>query len=50
MMDLKFDAEGFRAAAYKIAKEAHVKIVATQHRDGIKPAVYEALMNWEVEG
>ena len=36
-------------AAYKIAKEAHVKIVATQHRDSVKPAVYEALMNWEVE-
>ena len=36
-------------AAYKIAKEAHVKIVATQHRDSIKPAVYEALMNWKVE-
>ena len=31
--------------AYKTAKEAHVKIVATQHRDSIKPAVYEALMN-----
>ena len=37
------------SAAYKIAKEAHVKIVATQHRDSIKPAVYEALMNWKVE-
>ena len=37
------------SAAYKIAKEAHVKIVATQHRDSIKPAVYEALMNWGVE-
>ena len=36
-------------AAYKIAKEAHVKIVATQHRDSVKPAVYEALMNWKVE-
>ena len=36
-------------AVYKIAKEAHVKIVATQHRDSIKPAVYEALMNWTVE-
>ena len=35
--------------AYKIAKEAHVKIVATQHRDSIKPAVYEVLMNWKVE-
>jgi hypothetical protein len=37
------------SAAYKIAKEAHVKVVATQHRDSIKPAVYEALMNWKVE-
>lgn len=37
------------SAAYKIAKEAHVKIVATQHRDSVKPAVYEALMNWKVE-
>ena len=37
------------SAAYKIAKEARVKIVATQHRDSIKPAVFESLMNWEIE-
>ena len=36
-------------SAYRLAKEAQVKVVATQHRGSIKPAVYEALMNWKVE-
>ena len=45
----RYDTPEEASAAYKIAKEAHVKIVATQHRDSIKPAVYEALMNWRVE-
>ena len=35
--------------AYKTAKEAQIKIVATQYKDVLKPAVYESLMNWEIE-
>ena len=33
--------------AYKVAKEAQIKIVATQYEDVLSPAVYESLMNWE---
>lgn len=36
-------------AAYKIAKEAHIKVVAMQYKDVLKPAVFESLMNWEIE-
>ena len=35
-------------AAYKIAKEAQIKIVATQYKDVLSPAVFESLMSWEV--
>ena len=35
--------------AYKVAKEAQIKAVANQYRDALKPAVYESLMNWEIE-
>lgn len=35
-------------AAYKIAKEAQIKVVALQHKDVLKPAVFESLMNWEI--
>lgn len=35
-------------AAYKIAKEAQIKLVAMQHRDVLKPAAFESLMNWEI--
>ena len=35
--------------AYKTAKEAQIKIVATQYKDVLSPAVYESLMNWEIE-
>ena len=34
--------------AYKIAKEAHIKVVALQHKDILKPAVFESLMGWEI--
>jgi len=34
--------------AYKTAKEAQIKIVATQYKDVLSPAVYESLMGWEV--
>ena len=34
--------------AYKVAKEAQIKIVATQYKDVLSPAVYESLMDWEV--
>lgn len=35
-------------AVYKIAKEAHIKVVAIQHKDVLKPAVFESLMGWEI--
>lgn len=35
-------------AAYKIAKEAQIKVVAMQYKDVLKPAVFESLMNWEI--
>ena len=35
--------------AYKTAKEAQIKIVATQYKDVLSPAVYESLMNWEID-
>ena len=35
--------------AYKTAKEAQIKIVATQYKDVLSPAVFESLMNWEIE-
>ena len=35
--------------AYKIAKEAQIKVVALQHKAALKPAVYESLMNWKIE-
>jgi hypothetical protein len=34
--------------AYKTAKEAQIKIVATQYKDVLSPAVYNALMDWEI--
>ena len=36
-------------AAYKIAKEAQIKLVALRHKASLKPAVFESLMNWEIE-
>ena len=36
-------------AVYKVAKEAHVKVVADRHKDVLKPEVYNALMSWEVD-
>ena len=34
--------------AYKVAKEAQIKLVALQHKASLKPAVYESLMDWEI--
>ena len=34
--------------AYKVAKEAQIKLVAMQYKDVLKPAVFESLMNWEI--
>ena len=36
-------------AVYKIAKEAQIKVVAMQHKDVLKPTVFESLMSWEIE-
>ena len=35
-------------AAYKIAKEAQIKVVASQYKDVIKKEAYDALMRWEI--
>ena len=35
--------------AYKIAKEAHVKVVADRYKEVLKPDVYAALMSWEAD-
>ena len=35
-------------AAYKVAKEAQIKVVALQHKGVLKPAVFESLMSWEI--
>ena len=35
--------------AYKTAKEAQIKIVATQYKGVLKSTVFESLMNWEIE-
>ena len=34
--------------AYKVAKEAQIKVVAVQHKGVLKPAVFESLMIWEI--
>ena len=44
-----FDTPEDAFAAYKIAKEAQIKVVALRHKDVLKPAVFESLMNWEIE-
>ena len=35
--------------AYKIAKEAQIKVVALRYKDVLRPAVFESLMNWSIE-
>ena len=35
-------------SAYKVAKEAQIKVVALRHKDVLSPAAYESLMGWEV--
>jgi len=44
-----FDTPEEAFLAYKVAKEAQIKAVANQYKDVLKPAVYESLMNWEIE-
>ena len=36
-------------AVYKIAKEAHVKSMALQYKDVLRPDVFDALMVWQVD-
>jgi len=35
-------------AAYKVAKEAQIKAVALRHKDVLKPAVFESLIDWSI--
>ena len=35
--------------AYKIAKESHVKSMALQYKDVLRPDVFDALMVWQVD-
>lgn len=44
-----FDCPQEAFQAYKIAKEAQIKVVALQYRDALKPVVFESLMSWEIE-
>ena len=34
---------------YKIAKESHVKSMALQYKDVLRPDVFDALMVWQVD-
>ena len=36
-------------AVYKVAKEAHVKVVANRYKDVLRPDVFDALMAWQVD-
>ena len=45
----RYDTIEDAAFTYKTAKEAQIKIVATQYRGVLKPAVFESLMNWEIQ-
>ena len=44
-----FDCPQEAFQAYKIAKEAQIKVVALQYKNMLKPAVFESLMGWEIE-
>ena len=45
----RYDTIEDAAFAYKTAKEAQIKIVATQYKGVLKPAVFESLMTWKIE-
>ena len=45
----RFDIFEDAFSAYKKAKEAYIKEVATKWKDKIDPRAYEALMNYQVE-
>lgn len=44
-----FDTAQQCRSAYASAKEAHVRYVAEQYKDVIKPAVYENLISWRLD-
>ena len=43
-----FDNPEDASQAYKVAKEAQIKVVALEHREVLKSAVFESLMNWKI--
>lgn len=44
-----FDTPEDAFQAYKVAKEAQIKVVALEHRDVLKSAVFESLMHWKID-
>ena len=44
-----FDSPEDASQAYKVAKEAQIKVVALEHREVLKSAVFESLMNWKID-
>ena len=43
-----FDNPEDASQAYKVAKEAQIKVVALEHREVLKSAVFESLMDWRI--
>ena len=43
-----FDSPKEAFLAYKFVKEAHIKVVALEHREVLKSAVFESLMDWKI--
>ena len=44
-----FDNPEDASQAYKVAKEAQIKVVALEHREVLKSAVFESLMDWKID-
>lgn len=44
-----FDSPEDASQAYKVAKEAQIRVVALEHREVLKSAVFESLMDWKID-